>query len=112
MQALLRDPGHAGSMLRKNLKVTAVIVPSLAIGIGANSAISGVVDAAAFAPLSAHGRRIDRPALGCWYPLPLGDDHTVEVRRHAGESAECPCEMALIAESAVQRNLRNLHPRK
>jgi predicted permease len=48
---LLQDVKYAVRMLRKNLLLTVVIVASLAIGIGANSAIFTVVDALLLHPL-------------------------------------------------------------
>jgi predicted permease len=51
MQTLLKDVQYALRMLRKNFMLTAVIVASLAIGIGANSAIFSVVDALLLRPL-------------------------------------------------------------
>lgn len=51
MHDLLQDVKYALRMLRKNLLVTVVIVASLAIGIGANSAIFSVVDALLLHPL-------------------------------------------------------------
>ena len=51
MQTFLKDLQYALRMLRKNFLMTAVIVASLAIGIGANSAIFSVVDALLLRPL-------------------------------------------------------------
>jgi predicted permease len=51
MQTFLKDVQYALRMLRKNCMLTVVIVASLAIGIGANSAIFSVVDALLLRPL-------------------------------------------------------------
>jgi predicted permease len=51
MQTFLQDLRYAVRMLHKNFLLTAVIVASLAIGIGANSAIFSVVDALLLRPL-------------------------------------------------------------
>jgi predicted permease len=55
----LQDLPYAWRMLRKNVALTAVILGSLAIGIGANSAIFSVVDALLLRPLPyAHPDRL------------------------------------------------------
>src|SRR5258708_21547858 len=51
MNVWFQDIRHAFRMLRKNVLLTLVIVASLAIGIGANSAIFSVVDALLLRPL-------------------------------------------------------------
>jgi predicted permease len=70
MQTFLQDLRYAVRMLRKNLMLTIVIVASLGIGIGANSAIFSVVDALLLRPLPyPHPARLaavwlHSPALG------------------------------------------------
>ncbi|MGH9656529.1 MAG: ADOP family duplicated permease, partial [Bryobacteraceae bacterium] len=51
LESLLRDFRYGLRQLRKTPTVTAIIIASLALGIGANSAIFNLVDAALFKPL-------------------------------------------------------------
>jgi predicted permease len=70
MRTLYQDLQYAWRMLRKNSLLTAVIIVSLAIGIGANAAIFSVVDALLLRPLPyPHPERLaavwlHSPALG------------------------------------------------
>ena len=90
-------------MLRKNVMVSAVIVSSLAIGIGANSAIFSVVDALLLRPLPyPHPDRLaavwlHSPALGIFrdWPSPgeyidvQNENHSFEQMALAGSQHLC-----------------------
>jgi len=56
MRTLFQDLRFALRTLRKNMTLTLVMVASLAIGIGANSAIFSVVDALLLRPLPYRNR--------------------------------------------------------
>jgi predicted permease len=51
LDGLVRDVSMAGRQLRKNWMITVAVVLTLALGIGANTAIFGLVDAAILRPL-------------------------------------------------------------
>ncbi len=92
MQTFLKDLQYALRMLRKNYLMTAVIVASLAIGIGANSAIFSVVDALLLRPLPyPHPERLaavwlHSPAIGILrdWPSP-GEYIDVQNENHSFE---------------------------
>jgi predicted permease len=92
MQTFLKDIQYALRMLRKNFMLTAVIVASLAIGIGANSAIFSVVDALLLRPLPyPHPERLaavwlHSPAIGILrdWPSP-GEYIDVQNENHSFE---------------------------
>jgi predicted permease len=92
MQTFLKDLQYALRMLRKNFMLTAVIVASLAIGIGANSAIFSVVDALLLRPLPyPHPERLaavwlHSPAIGILrdWPSP-GEYLDVQNENHSFE---------------------------
>jgi predicted permease len=101
MHTLYQDLQYAWRMLRKNSLLTAVIVTSLAIGIGANAAIFSVVDALLLRPLPyPHPERLaavwlHSPALGIFRDwLSPGEYIDVQNENHSFE------EMAL-AQSQI-----------
>jgi len=92
MHTLYQDLQYAWRMLRKNSLLTAVIILSLAIGIGANAAIFSVVDALLLRPLPyPHSERLaavwlHSPALGIFrdWPSP-GEYMDVQNENHSFE---------------------------
>ena len=92
MRTLYQDLQYAWRMLRKNFLLTAVIVASLAIGIGANAAIFSVVDALLLRPLPYPNPErlaavwLHSPALGIFrdWPSP-GEYIDVQNENHSFE---------------------------
>ena len=92
MNSWIRDFRYAGRMLRKNFFSTAVILLSLGIGIGANSAIFSVVDTLLLRPLPypdperLAGVWLHSPALGILrdWPSP-GEFLDVQAENHSFE---------------------------
>jgi len=86
MQTFLQDLRYAARMLRKNFMLTFVIVASLGIGIGANSAIFSVVDALLLRPLPyPHPDRLaavwlHSPAIGIFRDWPSPGEY-LDVQR-------------------------------
>src|SRR5258708_16559107 len=92
MHTLYQDLQYAWRMLGKNSLLTAVIVASLAMGVGANAAIFSVVDARMLRPLRyPHPERLaavwlHSPALGIFrdWPSP-GEYMDVQNENHSFE---------------------------
>src|SRR6476646_9579454 len=92
MRIWLQDLRYTCRMLHKNLLSSLVIVTSLAIGIGANSAIFSVVDALLLRPLPyPHPDRLaavwlHSPAIGIFRDWPSPGEHIdVENENHSFE---------------------------
>jgi predicted permease len=92
MHTWLQDLRYAFRMLRKNLGLTLVILASLAIGIGANSAIFSVVDALLLRPLPyPHPDRLaaiwlHSPAIGIFQDWPSpGQYIDLQTQNHSFE---------------------------
>jgi predicted permease len=92
MHTWLQDVRYAFRMLRKNLGLTLVIVVSLAIGIGANTAIFSVVDALLLRPLAyPHPERLaavwlHSPAIGIFMDWPSpGQYIDLQTQNHSFE---------------------------
>jgi predicted permease len=92
MHTFLQDFRYALRMLRKNLGLTSVIIASLAIGIGANTAIFSVVDALLLRPLAyPHPERLANiwlhsPAIGIFMDWPSpGQYIDIQQQNHSFE---------------------------
>ena len=112
MHTLFQDLRYALRTLRKNFLLTAVIVASLAIGIGANSAIFSVVDALLLRPLPyPHPDRLaavwlDSPAIGILRDWPSPAAKAAPSPSASASSAEnnqepIPAEFFAVAQHAA-----------
>ena len=74
MSALFQDVRYAARTLRKNVGVTAVVLLTLALGIGVNTAIFSFVDAILLKPLPySNADRI----VGIWERRPSGQSNSM-----------------------------------